>query len=168
MNKEEHVHVVSEDDNVIVKVSKEECHAKHLLHRAVFVFVFDPKGNLYLRRIKPGKLTGSVSGHVLSNESYEEAAIRELKSGLGITIDEYDLEKVFDKFKGPHEYDPELITLFTVSKTFEKNQIKFDKEKTEEVISLSTEKIKEGIDNNELDTEDTFKRVFLKYLEMKG
>jgi len=83
--------IVDERDIVIKKgVSREEAHQKKLLHRAILVFVFNSKGQIFVQErspvkdVYPGLLVASCSGHVLSGETYKEAAVRELREELGV------------------------------------------------------------------------------------
>lgn len=83
--------VVDEDDVVIGQTTRDEVHAKGLLHRAVHVFAISPKGELLLQqrsRLKdmhPGVWDSSVAGHLDSGEPYLDAAIREMEEEMGIT-----------------------------------------------------------------------------------
>jgi isopentenyl-diphosphate delta-isomerase len=87
---EELLQIVDKDDNPIGTETRELVHAKGLLHRAVHILVFNPKGDLYLQRrsagkdLWPGYWSSSCAGHVGAGESYAQAAKRELKEELGI------------------------------------------------------------------------------------
>jgi isopentenyl-diphosphate delta-isomerase type 1 len=82
--------VVDEDDNVIGKASREECHKKGLIHRSVMFFVFDEEGKvLVTKRTKtkdffPGYWSIVLGGHVHSGESYDEAVMREMDEEAGL------------------------------------------------------------------------------------
>lgn len=79
------------DDNVIGRATRSEVHARGLLHRAVHVFVFNSRGELLIQLRSAEKdefplcYTSSASGHVDAGESYEAAAIRELREELGLS-----------------------------------------------------------------------------------
>jgi len=81
---------VDAEDNVIGLATRAQIHARGLLHRAVHVFVFNTRGEIYVQRRSPHKdrfpsvLDSSAAGHVDSGESYEAAALRELDEELGI------------------------------------------------------------------------------------
>lgn len=83
--------VVDFEDQVVGTATRAEVHAQRLTHRAVHVFVFNKRGDLLLQkrsRLKdmcPGLWDSSVSGHLDSGESYENAAVRELGEEMGIT-----------------------------------------------------------------------------------
>ncbi|MFA5135794.1 MAG: NUDIX domain-containing protein [Patescibacteria group bacterium] len=83
--------IVDELDNVLGYKTREECHHdRTVIHRAVGVILFNKKGEiLFQKRSKtkdlyPGMYAISSSGHVSKGESYEEAALRELKEEMGI------------------------------------------------------------------------------------
>lgn len=81
--------IVNENDEAVGKASKKEIYEKQLLHRIVHVMVFNGKGEMALQlRSKntpfcPLHWCTSAGGHVQSGESYEAAALRELKEEIG-------------------------------------------------------------------------------------
>lgn len=68
-------------------------HKLGLLHRAVYVFVFDKKGRLLIQRRSSAKKIGpnqwdlSVAEHLSKGETFHQAAVRGLHEELGITAD---------------------------------------------------------------------------------
>jgi isopentenyldiphosphate isomerase len=83
--------LIDESGRVIGRAPREECHRNpSLVHRAVHVLVFDPRGRLYLQKrapikdVQPGRWDTSVGGHVALGEDYEQAAYRELREELGV------------------------------------------------------------------------------------
>jgi isopentenyl-diphosphate delta-isomerase type 1 len=90
--KEEIFEVVDADDNVIGTAKRSECHRNpKLLHRTSGVLVFNSRGDVLMTKrsmlmdTNPGKWTISAWGHNSIGESYEAAAVRELKEELGVT-----------------------------------------------------------------------------------
>jgi len=84
--------IVDEKNRVIGSTSIDEIYDKKLSHRVVHILVLHPKNPaIYLQRRAPTKsflpnyYCTSAGGHVHSGETYEEAAIRELKEEIGIT-----------------------------------------------------------------------------------
>jgi len=83
--------IVDEQDRVTGQASRQQVHRNpSLIHRVVHVLVFNPKGELFLQKrspvkdMHPGKWDTSVGGHVNAGESYEFAALREMREELGI------------------------------------------------------------------------------------
>ena len=100
MSAEELFDVVDAQDRVLRPEARTVVHQNGLLHRAIHIFVFNSKGELYLQRRSmskdsaPGKWVSSCSGHVDSGEDYDAAAYRELGEEIGL-YDPIDMEPVF-------------------------------------------------------------------------
>lgn len=97
---EEYFDIVDRQDCVIGSEPRSRVHHEGLLHRAVHIFVFNTKGELYLQRrsmskdTAPGKWVSSCSGHVDSGEDYDTAARRELGEEIGL-YHPLGMERVF-------------------------------------------------------------------------
>jgi len=84
--------VVDNNDNVTGKRTRKDVHAQGLLHRAVHIHVISSQNEVIIQKrsqtkdMDPGKWTSACSGHVDSGEDYLEAAVRELKEELDISI----------------------------------------------------------------------------------
>ena len=87
---EEVFDVVDENDRIIGSKGREEVHVNNLLHRAVHIWLFNERGELFLQKRSPWKQNhpdlwcSSTAGHVDSGESYEEAAHREMLEEIGV------------------------------------------------------------------------------------
>lgn len=94
---EEQFPVVDKADRATGAAPRGKVHANNLLHRAVHLLIFNPRGEVFLQlrsRHKdrhPLKWDSSAAGHVNAGEDYEQTAKRELQEELGIEI---GLEKV--------------------------------------------------------------------------
>lgn len=92
--------VVDEQDEVIDRRPSSECLELGLLHRAIAIFLFDGRDMVYLQRRAPrmkwypGHWTVSVTGHVSSGETYEQAARREIREELGLDCELARVTKV--------------------------------------------------------------------------
>jgi isopentenyldiphosphate isomerase len=87
----EYFDIVDDNNKVIGRARRDECHGNPaLVHRTAHVLVVNSKGELYLQKrspekdIQPGKWDTSVGGHLDPGESYEQAAVREMREELGI------------------------------------------------------------------------------------
>lgn len=88
---------MDDDDNIIGIDGRDNIHKKGLLHREIHVWLYNNNGEVVLQRrsknkdTKPGLLTASVGGHPNINESYLNAALRELLEETGIKANKNDL-----------------------------------------------------------------------------
>lgn len=82
--------VVDQNDHVVGQATRHEAHTRKLLHRAIHVFVFNKKGELFLQKrsrfkdAHPGCWDSSAAGHVNSGCDYLETASREVEEELGV------------------------------------------------------------------------------------
>ncbi len=90
----EYLDVVDSHDRVIGKAAREEIHSSNMLHRGVHIFVFNSEGKLLVEKrdgtkdVYPNYYGCSVSEHLMSGESYLDAARRGFKEELGIENNE--------------------------------------------------------------------------------
>ena len=117
-DQEELFDVVDENDRVIGKVRRREASSnKDIIHRSVFVAVFNKKDDLFMQKRSSTKDTDplcwdlSSSGHVLSGQSYVEAAKRELWEELGVKLPLVYI----DKFIIRYPKETEMVTVFKAS-----------------------------------------------------
>jgi len=102
---EEEVAIVDEENNVTGSASRAVMRREGLIHRAVYILVFDSGGRLFVQErsltkdIFPGFRDLCAGGVVLAGESYEESAARELEEELGVR--NASLETLFD-FSGEY------------------------------------------------------------------
>jgi isopentenyldiphosphate isomerase len=85
---------VDRHDHPIGVASREDAHRLQLFHRAVHLYAKGTNGGIILQKrsllkdVEPGLWTVSCSGHVDHEESYEEAAKREMVEELGVSIED--------------------------------------------------------------------------------
>jgi isopentenyldiphosphate isomerase len=104
------------------RAEKDLAHEKGWLHRAVAVWLRDEGGRLILQRrsaakaFAPGLLDISFAGHIRAGESAVEAALREGREELGLSLDPCALRYLFscrDRFdSGPHLIENEIVDLY--------------------------------------------------------
>jgi len=86
------IQIVDEQDNPVGAATKKEAWSQGLIHRIVRVMLEDENGLVLLQKrsadkeLYPNCWDESVSGHVDANESYDKAALREMKEELGIEV----------------------------------------------------------------------------------
>jgi 8-oxo-dGTP pyrophosphatase MutT (NUDIX family) len=84
------VAIVNEANEVIGALPRAEMRRKRLPHRAVYILVFNQRHELFVQKrtdtkdIYPGYYDIAAGGVVLSGESWEQAAQRELWEEMGI------------------------------------------------------------------------------------
>lgn len=108
-NLQEIFDIVDQNDQIIGQATRKECNSNpNLIHRAIFLLIFNQENQLLWQKrsttkdINPGLWTVSVSGHVDRGEDYIDAAIREAREELGITI--WQPQFIFKKlFTFPNE-----------------------------------------------------------------
>jgi len=90
-NQNELFDVVDENDTVLRTEKRAVVHSENLLHRAVHIFVFNKRNEIFLQKRSklkdkhPGKWDSSAAGHLDAGEDYETAVNRELQEELDIT-----------------------------------------------------------------------------------
>ena len=83
--------VVDEHDRVIDQKPRGVVHREKLLHRAIHIFVFNKRGELFLQRrsrwkdAHPRRWDSSAAGHVNAGDDYDTTAPRELQEELGVS-----------------------------------------------------------------------------------
>ena len=110
---DELVDVVDEFDQVIQVVPRRVMRADRLRHRAVFIAILDGAGRLLVHRRSPHKDVWpswcdiAVGGVVGADESYLEAAHRELAEEVGVSTATLE---VVDQ-GAPRQYDDDQVSL---------------------------------------------------------
>lgn len=97
----EEVVIVDAENQVTGQAKRREMRRQNLTHRATYILVFNQQGQLFVQKrtlskdIYPGYYDIAAGGVVLSSETYEESARRELHEELGITA---ELEFLFERY----------------------------------------------------------------------
>jgi isopentenyl-diphosphate delta-isomerase type 1 len=128
---EEIFDIVDKNDVVTGRAKRSEVHGNpDLIHRVIHILLFNSKGELFLQKrsmskdIQPGKWDTSVGGHLDSGESYEEAALREMKEELGIEADNLTfIHKYLHSNSIESEYVSTYISVYNRDITIEKSEI---------------------------------------------
>jgi 16S rRNA (adenine1518-N6/adenine1519-N6)-dimethyltransferase len=85
------IQIVDDNDNPISTNTKQEAWDKGLRHRIVRVMIENDAGEILLQHRSPTKdifpncWCNSAAGHVDAGESYDQAAVRELREELGLS-----------------------------------------------------------------------------------
>ena len=168
---DELVDVVNERDEVIGQEMKWICHDKELWHRISGVFIFNSEGKILLQTRNKNKTSGglldySASGHVISGETYENGAYKEMGEELGIKIKLKDSGiKIFEN----HSYNKKtnikhIIRIFI---GYHEGSFNIQKEELDSVAFYDLENIKKMILRNPEKFTMGFKLGFKTYVEKK-
>jgi 16S rRNA (adenine1518-N6/adenine1519-N6)-dimethyltransferase len=85
--------VVDENDQFVRDAPRGEVHGNNLRHRAVHLFIFNRRGELFLQKRSRRKdrhpllWDSSAAGHVEAGEEYDTTAARELNEELGVVAE---------------------------------------------------------------------------------
>ena len=163
--------VVDENDAVTGTATRKAVHEQKLIHRAIHVFVFNKKGDLFLQKrstlkdVNPGVWDSSVSGHLDSGEDYLSAALREVEEEMGIEgkVAE-DLEQVLS-VKPSEQTGWEHVQLFA---TNHRGGIRFPAAEIDSVMPFPLGEIEEWIAASPDDFSPAFRFLFSEYLKGKN
>jgi isopentenyldiphosphate isomerase len=87
----EEIDVVDEQDAVVGRAKRGEMRARRLRHRATYILLFNSGGQIFVHQrtadkdVYPSYFDVAVGGVVLSGESYDDGARRELEEEVGIS-----------------------------------------------------------------------------------
>ena len=116
---EEIFDVVDDRDRVVGTAMRSDVHARRLRHRAVHVFLFNRKSELFVQRRSaakdsfPGCYDSSASGHLNSGEGYDACARRELEEELGLVVPANQFRKHF-KIEACEDTGWEFVWVYSV------------------------------------------------------
>lgn len=140
----EYFWIVDEDDHVIGKETRKNCHNQQLIHRSVYIFLHNSNKELFIQKrsmmkdLYPGFYTGSATGHVNYGETYDQAAVRELEEELGIKAPLIRL----GKFKSFSLIEKEISTVYLC--TYD-GEVSINEQEISQGFFLNLQQIEEAI-----------------------
>lgn len=165
---EEQVVLVTEKDEVLGLMNKQEAHKKGVLHRAFSVFLFNDKGEMLLQKRAAGKYhspscwTNAVCSHPRKEETYLEAANRRLKEELGINTEiQEKFHFIYKANVGQGLWEHELDFVFT---GIYNGKFLLNTEEVEETRYISIENLILELKNNPESFTEWFKIILQEYL----
>lgn len=106
---------------VIGTAPRKKCHGDpSLIHRSVHVVVYASNGDILLQKrkmtkdIQPGKWDTACGGHLDPGETFETAAVRELKEELGLELPMDAFRYLFD-YKVRNTIESENVRVFAIT-----------------------------------------------------
>jgi 16S rRNA (adenine1518-N6/adenine1519-N6)-dimethyltransferase len=151
---------------------KEFLHKYNQPHRAVHVFIETYGGGFILQKKGPksenaNMWSSAASGHVEGYETYEEAAIREVKEELGLVVDESEFERVC-KVYPCEETANEFVVLFSYLMDMDKESIDPNPEEIAGVRRLPLKELLLSVDSHRDTYSPAFVMLLNMYLELHG
>lgn len=141
--------IINEKDEVFNILPRKEAHAKLQLVRIAAVLVINDENKILLQKASPNKSprfankwTYSAAGHVDAGEAYEQAAIREGKEELGISI---ETPKYIGISRVIHEKTGKLGPFHHVFKTHSNGPFVMDETEAQELRFFTLNEIQEMI-----------------------
>ncbi len=168
------VDVIDDVDRVIAQKPLEECLRLGILHRAVSVFLWNSRNQIYVQRrslhdeLFPGYWTASCTGHVSAGEDYFEAAVRELREELGINSERprFVLKFIVPPIRFGALREHEMM--YVLESRAGDQELRLDPVEVEEGAFLSVPRLKRFIiENRDSITPDAL-LSFDKYFKAKG
>lgn len=170
--------VLNKKGEVIGVKSRKEIMKNGDLHRTVHIWIINEFNEILLQKRNPKKDTYpnlwaiSTAGHVITNETSKEAAIRELKEELNLNIKEEELEYLFtierkQEFKDMKIHCFDDVYLLKYNLNIEKT--KLQKSELTDLIFINYKELQEIYKNNDpkfVPATEEHDKLF-KYLEKK-
>ncbi|HAS89936.1 MAG TPA: isopentenyl-diphosphate delta-isomerase [Desulfovibrio sp.] len=113
------IEVVDKNNRPLSSMDIQEVHRQSLRHRSVIILIYDNEGKLFLQKRNSsqknyaGRWDVSTSSHVLTGESTEQAALRDLEQTFGIRST--GLKRI-EEIEASSETGYEFISLFVLDK----------------------------------------------------
>lgn len=156
--------------------SREECHKKGYLHKAVAMFIMNSNNEILIqqrsgnKKLWPNKWDITAGGHVLNGEFGFQAIIRETKEEIGIDVDTSDLIFIGSSFSENIMGDVinrHLNEFYIVKSDLLIDNIVLQQEEVQAIKWISKDELLELINNKSEDLTDKWNcwNYLKKYLE---
>ena len=174
---EELIDVLDENGNKTGEiVTRTQIHKEGLWHKIVVIAIIDKEGRLLMQqRAKdktknPLKWDVSSAGHVSSNQTSIESAIRETQEELGIEVNEKELQYILtykDNVKIDEDYiDNQIYDCYIVKKEkIDIKNIKIQESELEQVKLFNLQQFKNIIENEDVMNREKLYKEIIKYLK---
>ncbi len=164
---EEQVVLVSENDEILGFMEKQQAHINGILHRAFSVFLFNKNGEMLLQKRaaskyhSPNQWTNAVCSHPRRGETYLEGAKRRLKEELGIETNlEEKFHFIYKAHVGDNLWEHELDHVFIGNY---EGEFRLNPEEVSEVRYISSENLEKELSENPEHFTEWFKIILDEY-----
>jgi isopentenyldiphosphate isomerase len=169
---EELFFVVDENDNPLKPLPRRLVHGHGVWHRVSHVWVLDGKGNVLcsqrslIKETNPGKWESLFGGHLRPDESYLQAAMREVKEESGLTLEDLRYWRKYKKLSQNENEDNNIYQgVFTAIWDGNIDQLRFDDGEVKQAKWLALEDVlKKYEQGNSSWVSATYKAEFIKEL----
>lgn len=159
------VNIIDENGNILYKVSKDQAHAKGLLHKTITAQLIDSQGRWILVKQAPhkqdaGQFVCPAGGHIRSGENELDALAREVQEELGLKDFKrvYKGKMMFDRFV-LNRQENHLVSVYEIYT----DALPILNEEAVEYKAFTIKEIKKHFDKNPATFGDAF-HVLLKNL----
>ena len=158
---EEYIDILNENGELTGEIrTKREVHELGLWHRAVHIWILNPKGELLLQqRAEQKENYGgywdiSAAGHVSAGETSIESALREIEEELGVKIRERELISfgtvIQQKVINNETYiNNEYNDLFIIEKDIPLPEMTMQKSEVQDLKYILWRELKEMVESND-------------------
>lgn len=164
---EEQVVLVSENDEILGFMEKQQAHINGILHRAFSVFLFNKNGEMLLQKRaaskyhSPNQWTNAVCSHPRRGETYLEGAKRRLKEELGIETNlEEKFHFIYKAGVGDNLWEHELDHVFIGNY---EGEFHLNPQEVSEVRYISSENLEKELSENPENFTEWFKIILDEY-----
>jgi len=164
---EEQVVLVSENDEILGFMEKQQAHINGILHRAFSVFLFNKNGEMLLQKRaaskyhSPNQWTNAVCSHPRRGETYLEGAKRRLKEELGIETNlEEKFHFIYKAHVGDNLWEHELDHVFIGNY---EGEFHLNPQEVSEVRYISSENLEKELSENPENFTEWFKIILDEY-----
>lgn len=169
-DKEEKLRVLDENGNDTGMIeNRSVVHEKELFHDEVILWIIDKDSKKVLlerrspnKKYAPNKL-GLCAGHVVANETIEEALAKEAREELGININNYDVKKLIT-IKKIQPNNRCFLHNFYILDKIPLSKFIIQEEELSEVLYMDYEKLKELVMSNDkemaFESAEVYKPIF--------
>lgn len=175
-DKEELLKVLDDDGNETGSFEKRSVvHETELFHNEIALWVIDAENKSVLlqrrspnKKLNPNKLA-LCAGHVVGDETIDEALQKEAKEEIGIDISNYDVKKLVT-IKRVEPKNHNFAHHYYIVARIPVESIKIQEEELTEVLYMDYEKLKKMVQSNDDEVvfkwNDAYKQVFAKLDEI--
>ncbi|MBR9704389.1 NUDIX domain-containing protein [Candidatus Pacearchaeota archaeon] len=151
------VNIYDENNKFLNKDTLDNAHKLGLWHRSAHMWIYNDKGELLIQlrqkdmNFYPDKWDLSSAGHIDSNETLREGALREVFEELGLDLKENDLTlyRIMKRILNyPGIINPEFCYIYLIKLNINLSEIKIQDYELQDVKFISLNDLENDLKNN--------------------